>query len=51
MYTLRDYGLSSLCKSGLRSSGVLSGLVWQLVTDVSKQPNDLTVEGQADQEG
>jgi len=51
MYNLRDYGLSTLCKSGLRSSVVLSGLVSQLVTDVSKQPNALNVEGQADQEG
>jgi len=29
---------------------MLSGLGWQLVADVSKQPNDPTVKGQADQE-
>ena len=44
---MRDFRLPPRCKRDLRSSGILRGVDWQLVTDVSVQPIGPIFKGQA----
>jgi hypothetical protein len=47
LHSMRDTRLSKLYSSGLLSSGMLHGLGWQFLTDVSGQHIGPIVNGQA----